>query len=333
MASDLALDFGTACTRLADASGVLILEEPTVAAVSVDTGELVAFGREALGFSGKNASRIRLVRPVRAGQLVDLELAQAVLAQVLKRCGVSRAVRPKVVVCAHANSTSVQKRAMEKALRAAGARRVRFVEGTIACALASGLAIQEPIGQMVIDVGAGVTDCAVIALGGVAVSTSVAVGGNDFDEAVREHLARRHHLLLDGETLQAFRGRAGSISRPPDDSSSEVLGRDTLSGRPVRQRVAHREALGVLLRTSAPIIAAALNCMMNAPSDLANDLLGSGLVLAGGASRLPGLDRRLASATGIPVHVAEDQGRLAVLGATRVIDEADARELVLSGPR
>lgn len=332
MSSDLALDFGTGCTRLADSSGALIFEEPSLAAVSVDSGELVAFGREALGLGARTSARIRLVRPVRAGQLVDLDLAGAVLAQALKRCSVSRAAHPKIVVCAHANATSVQKRAMEKALQAAGARKVSFVEATLACALAAGLAIHDPLGQMVIDVGAGVTDFAVLALGGIAVSMSVPIGGDDFDQAIREHLARQHHLLVDNVALEQIRTHAGSLSRAAD-GVAEVIGRDTLSGRPGQQRVSHREVQSVLLRISAPIVSGALACITAAPPDLANDLLGSGLVLAGGASTLLGLDRRLATATGVPVHVAADRGRLAVLGASRLIEGAEPRSLVLSGPR
>jgi rod shape-determining protein MreB len=329
MSTGYALDFGTASTRLADSTG-LIFEEPTLAAMTVDSGELVAFGDEAVGLGAANMSRVRIVRPVRAGQLVDLDLAREVLAEAMKRSGISRGPRRSIVVCSHAHASGTQKRAMERALKKAGAGRVSFVEGLLATAIALGLPFDEPVGQMIIDVGAGVSDCAVIALGGIVSARSIPVGGMSFDDALRQYLAREHSLLVEDALLEVLRDHGGSIARQAPSQHVQVIGRDVLSGRAVRRSVPIAELGAVLRRACMPVITSALACLRESPPDLANDLLRSGVVLTGGGSRLEGFDRLLARALGVPVHVSAEVGRLAVLGAAKLEGPVDELEPVLT---
>jgi rod shape-determining protein MreB len=330
VSADLALDLGTSITRVADRSGTIVLEEPTLAAVDTDTGKLVAFGREAVGLGARSAGRVALVRPVRNGKLVDVDLAQATVAEILRRSGASFFDHPRVVVCSHVDSTPVQQRAVERALRRAGARSVRFVEQPLACALGARLPIAEAVGRMVVDVGGGTTDVGVLALGGLVTSAAVPVGGNVFDEVVRDYLARVHRLVVERRVVEVLRREVGSVGPVGADVEVDVVGRDALTGLPGSRTVSRRELAAALEPVVEPVVAAAMRCMTSAPPDLANDLLGTGVLLAGGGSLLDGLARRLASAIGVPVHVPERLQLLGVLGAARS-DPAPDRPPALAG--
>jgi len=329
----LALDLGTATTRLANGSGELIYEGPTVAAVETDSRRLVAFGDEALGLGARSGGRVQLRRPVRAGKLLDIDLAESFLAALLRRPGVSRLGGPRMLVCSHLSSTGVQRRAVGRALKRAGARTVSFVEQPVACAIGAGLEISEPVGTMVVDLGAGVCDVAVIALGGLVSSASVEVGGDNFDEAVREHLARRHGLLIDRAAAAQLRRAHATMSPGGGVGEIEVPGRDTRSGALRTATVARAALCAVIDRVAQPIFDTAARCITSAPPDLANDLISNGLILAGGGSRIEGFDRRLAQATGVPVHVPHDSELLAVLGAAQCLEEGREPALSLSSAR
>ena len=328
--ADLALDLGTSVTRVADANGTIVLEEPTLAAVDADGGRLVAFGRDAAGLGARSAGRVFLIRPVRNGKLVDVDLADAALAEVLRRAGATWLDHPRVVVCSHVGATGVQTRAVERALRRGGARSVRFVEHPIACAIGAGLPIADPVGQMVVDVGGGTTDVGVVALGSLVTTASVPVGGIELDDAVRAHLVRVHGLVADRVVVERLRRKFGTVGPVTRDEEVEVVGRDALSGRPASALVTTTDLAIALDPVVQLILAAALRCITGAPPDLANDLLETGLLLVGGGARLSGLARRLASATGVPVHVPEHMELLGVCGAARS-EDAPARSPALSG--
>lgn len=323
MMADLALDFGTSCTRIVDDTGRLLVDEPTVAAVDDDTGRLLAFGSQALETGARAAGRVHVVRPVRRGQLVDLHLAEEVLAEMLRRSGATRLSHPRVLVCVHVGATPVQHRAFDRALRKAGARQVRFVEQPVAGALGASLAIEEPAGSMVVEVGAGTTDIGLLALGGIVTSSLVACGGDDLDAGVRRALVHRHNLVVDRATAEELRRAIGTVSSEVPDVAAEVLGRDAGSGRPAVAVVTRSELRPVLVDILGPVLRAVVSCISDAPPDLANDLLGRGIVLTGGTSALEGLDRCLARATGLPVHVVPDPRLTAVRGAMRCSSSFD----------
>lgn len=330
MSAAVAIDLGSAITRVADSEGRVLFEEPTLAAVERSSGRLLAIGEEAADLARSSAGRIALERPVRAGKLVDVELADAVVAELFSRVGLSRFARAKVAMCAHVGASNVQQRALERALRHAGASEIRFIEQPVAVALGAGLRIGEPSGTMVVDVGAGTSDIGVMALGGLVTCGGVAVGANDLDDAARLLLARAHGVALDRERVTELRQRVGSLCPDPLDAAIEVVGRDTLSGRPKSANLGLGELARGFRRIVEPIFTAAVRCVTSAPPDLANDLLGSGLVLAGGGSLLAGFDRGLATATGVPVHVLDDRDQLAVRGAAICLDDAALPAPVLS---
>ena len=326
--TDLALDLGTSTTRVVDGDGRLVVDEPTLAAVDADSGRLLAFGADALDTGARAAGRVHLVRPVRRGQLAELDLAEALLSELVRRAGLTRTAHPRVLACAHVDATPVQHRALERALHKAGARQVGFVEQPVAGAIGAGLRIAEPTGSMVVEIGAGTTDVGLLALGGIVTGTCLPVGGEDLDAAVRRLLARRHHLVVDPATAAEVRQRLGSVAADAPEARAEVLGRDAETGRPSSAVLSRSELRPVLLDLLVPVLDAVVGCIADAPPDLANDLLGSGILLLGGASAVDGLDRRLARSTGLPVHVVDAPRLTAVRGAIGCADQlALTREL------
>ncbi|MGA8297032.1 MAG: rod shape-determining protein [Acidimicrobiales bacterium] len=333
MSAELALDLGTAWTRIADASGTLVVEEPTIAAVDRDSGKIVAFGREALGHGARASGRVRIQRPMRNGQLVDIDLVEAVLAEALRRAGVSRMSHPRVLVCTHVGATKVQNRALERSIRRAGARGVLFLAQPTACAIGAGLPIDEPTGSMVADVGAGTTDVGVLALGGLVTAASFARGADDFDDAIRAHLARAHGILVDRPTAESIRIAIGTLSGGAREENAEVTGREVKTGRQTSAVVGSLEIRPIFEELITPILDAVVTVITEAPPELVNDLLTSGVLLAGGGALLRGFDERLAKATGLPVHIATDGGRAAVLGAARCLGIVDGLSYAVSVAR
>jgi rod shape-determining protein MreB and related proteins len=320
MSLDLALDLGSTTTRLSTRDGEILLEEPTIAAVDEDSGRLLAFGTEALGLGAACAGRVRLREVVRHGQLVDLELTEEAIAAVLARVGASRFNRPRVVVAAHVDVTEIQRRALDRALRRSGARQVHFVDLPVASARGAGLLVDEPLGQMVIDLGGGTTDIAILALGGVVESATVRVGCDDLDEIIRGRLARRGDVVIDRRTADEVRRHLPVLFASGSAESLEVAGRDVRTGAPRAALVGRLLLAAALEELIAPILAAASGCLRAAAPEIANDLLETGIVLGGGGASLFGLVARLTRATGLAVRVADDPEHLAVLGAARGFD-------------
>ncbi len=301
-----------------------MLEEPTVVAVECDGRGLLGFGREARALGSATAGRVRFERPVRHGQLVDIALGEELLVEVMRAAGVSRLAHPRVLACVQSSATHVQRRALDRALRRAGARRVRFVEHPVACAIGAGLEIAEPSGSMVLDIGAGTTEIGVLALGGIVTSESLAVGTDDVADAVRALLARRYDLVVEPEVAgQVVRlVGAGERARPEGEhgeANLEVTGRRGSDGAPHTVVVSPEEIRPAVDELLGPVVSAAVRCISSAPPDLANDLLGSGLHLSGGGSLLAGAAQRIATGTGLPVHAVAEPSRTAVLGAARCL--------------
>jgi rod shape-determining protein MreB len=314
MSADLAVDFGTARTLVGVRGRGIVVDEPTVAAVDLGRNRLVAFGNEAQGLRGRCGGEVAIVRPVTHGQLADLDLTTAVAKQLLRRARASSVGQPTVLCCASGTATGVQRRAVERAFKQAGAESVRFVELPVAVALGSGLHIEEPVASMVVDVGAGTTEIGVLALGGLVTHASVPLGGGDFDEAIRWHCARQLDLLIDLPTAEGVKCTIGS-AWVEDDDKVEVRGRDASNGIVRSVVISRSEVADAIAPRVERILAAAVACISSAPPDLANDLLNRGLYLAGGGALLTGFAKRLASAAGIPVHLVEAPERCAISGA------------------
>jgi rod shape-determining protein MreB and related proteins len=290
-----ALDLGSSVTRVASPSGEMLFEEPTLAAVGLSGDRLLAFGTEAASFGAHSAGHVAMIRPVRAGKLVDVDVATAVVAEVFRRIGVGRLEHREVALCIHVDASAVQRRALERAIRQAG--------------------------SMVVDVGGGTSNVGVMALGGLVATAAADIGGLDFDQAIRAYLAREHGLALSQRRVEMLRRRHGSLAPAEPNLLVVVEGRDAKSGRPSSAEVTEGELAFVLDRVVEPLMALAVRCITEAPPDVANDLVGAGLTLVGGGSRLAGLDERLATATGVPVHVPAEPERLSVRGAARCLAE------------
>jgi len=312
--ADLAVDFGTARTLVAVRGRGVVVDEPTVAAVDRGRNRLLAFGNRALSLRGRCSGDVALVRPVCHGQLADLELSWAVARELLRLVRTWSASQPTVLCCASGAATGVQRRALDRAFKQAGAGSVRFVEQQVAVALGSGLRIAEPVASMVVDVGAGTSEIGVLALGGLVTQASVPVGGEDFDEAIRRFCARDFELAIGLETAEAIKRAIGSAWVDEDDKV-EVRGRDISNGTARSVVITRAEVADAIAPRVERILHAATTCIAAAPPDLANDLLNRGLYLAGGGALLAGFGKRLASATGIPVHLVENPERCAVAGA------------------
>ncbi|MGA2803470.1 MAG: rod shape-determining protein MreB [Acidimicrobiales bacterium] len=314
MGADLAVDFGTARTLVAVRGRGVVVDEPTVAAVDLGRNRLVAFGNRALSLRGRCSGDVAFIRPVCHGQLADLDLTWAVARELLRVVRTWSASQPTVLCCASGAATGVQRRALDRAFKQAGAGNVRFVEQQVAVALGSGLRIEEPVASMVVDVGAGTTEIGVLALGGLVTHASVPVGGGDFDEAIRRFCVRDFELVIDLETAEAVKRAIGSAWVEEDDKV-EVRGRDVSNGIVRSVVITRTEVADAIAPRVDRIVHAAVSCITSAPPDLANDLLNRGLYLAGGGALLAGFGKRLASATGIPVHLVENPERCAVAGA------------------
>ena len=314
MSSEIAVDFGTARTLVAVRGHGVVVDEPTVAAVDLARNRLLAFGTEAADLRGRCAGEVAIVRPVTHGQLADLDITFAVAKRLLRLARVRSVSQPMVLCCASGSATNVQRRALERAFKGAGAETVRFVEQPVAVALGSGLKIAEPVASMVVDVGAGTTEIGVLALGGLVTHASVPLGGGDFDQAIRRYCSRHLDLVIDAATAESVKCAIGSVW-VEDDEKVELRGRDASTGIVRSVVISRSEVADVIGSRVDRILEVAADCISSAPPDLANDLLNRGLYLAGGGALLTGFAQRLATATGIPVHLVEDPERCAILGA------------------
>jgi len=316
VSSGLAVDLGTSRTLVAVPGRGVIVDEPTIAAVDLGRHRVVAFGTEALRLRGRCAGEVAIVRPVRHGQLFDLDLTSAVAKELMSRGRTSAIGQPTVLCCASGAATGVQRRALDRAFKKAGAAKVRFVEQQVAVAVGSGLRIEEPFASMVVDVGAGTTEIGVLALGGLVTHASLPVGGEDFDEAIRRLCARDFELAIDSATAEGIKCAIGSAWVEEDDKV-EVRGRDVSTGIVRSIVLARTDVADAIAPRVERILAAAVSCITSSPPDLANDLLNRGLYLAGGGALLRGFAQRLASSTGIPVHLVQNPERCAVAGALK----------------
>jgi rod shape-determining protein MreB len=314
----LAVDLGASRTRVVDPGRGVVVEEPTIAAVEMPTGRLVAYGEPARQMIGRAAGAVRVVRPVRHAQLQDLGLTDQIASHLLRLARSAGVARPEVLCCVSRLAGGVHRRALERSFKGAGARRVGFLDAALACAIGARIGLEEPVASMVVDVGAASTDIAVLAVGGIVSVKAVPIGGGDFDEEIRQLCIRSFELLIDIRTAEEVKRLIGS-AWPSKEREAEVTGRDLSSGRPRSIVLSSSEVADAMSRDVDTIVNAAVRCITDAPPDLANDLLNRGLHLAGGGGLLDGFARRLATATRIPVHLVPDPIGATAAGAARYL--------------
>jgi rod shape-determining protein MreB len=321
---DVAIDLGTANTLVYVRGQGIVLSEPSVIAVDTTTDEVHAVGRDAQRMIGRTPATISAVRPLRHGVIADFATTEKMLRYFLRRAQQRRWSRARVVMCAPGGITKVEQRAVEEACLSAGARQVALIEEPMAAAIGAGLPVDEPKGCMVVDVGGGTSEVAVISLGGMVVSRSVRVGGYEFDDAIMSFIRRAHNIAIGQPTAEELKFQLGSAIALEEELEAEVRGRDLISGLPKVLRLSSQELRTPLEEPLQVIIAAVKETLEETPPELAADISERGIMLAGGGSLLRGMDLRLHEETGMDVYLAESPLTCVAVGAGHALEEFEA---------
>jgi rod shape-determining protein MreB and related proteins len=320
---DMAVDLGTANTLVYVRGRGIVLSEPSVVAIDERTGEVHAVGSEAQMMIGRTPASISADRPLRHGVIADFEVTEAMLRRFMEKVLSSRFSRPRLVMCAPSGVTEVERRAVEEASLSAGAREVHLIEESLAAAIGAGLPIAEPVGRMVVDIGGGTSEVAVISLGGLVVSRSLRVGGYDLDEAITNHIRNEHRMAIGSQSAEAIKLAVAAATKQPEELVTEVRGRDLMSGLPREVQLTGDEVSAAIAGPMADIFAAVHATLEETPPELAADITKEGILLAGGGALLRGLDDRLEAETGMPVRVADAPLECVALGAGQSLEELD----------
>jgi len=330
---DMAVDLGTANTLVFIRGRGIVLFEPSVVAISEETGKVHAVGAEAKRMIGRTPASIRATRPLRHGVIADFEMTEAMLRHFITRAGGSRFSFARVVLCVPSGITDVERRAVDEATRVAGARTVYLIEEPMAAAIGAGLPVADAVASMVIDVGGGTTEVAVISLGGMVVWESIRVGGYEMDDAIVDYVKSMHKLLIGQETAEVAKIEIGSVSPDDDGGETTVAGRDLVTGLLRRVTVSGADMRRALEGPAGRIVAAVKDTLERTPPELAADLGERGIVLAGGGSLLRGLDEKLRNEVGLPVQIADSPLTCVVEGAGRSLDELETLDRAAKAQR
>lgn len=333
---DMAVDLGTANTLVSVRGRGIVLIEPSVVAVEKDSKRVLAVGMEAKRMLGRTPGSIVAIRPLKDGVIADFEVTEAMLRYFINQTRVKRfpwQPKPRVVVCVPSGVTEVEKRAVFEATMQAGARQAFLIEEPMAAAIGAGLPIQEPAGNMVVDIGGGTTEVAVISLGGIVVAQSIRIAGDEFDEAIISHVKRTYNVLIGERTAEEIKFEIGSAWPLLEEVDVEVRGRDLLTGLPRNVTMESEEIREAMEEPLSAIIDAVKNTLEQTPPELASDLMEYGIVLTGGGSLLRGLDERLKNETGMPVYVSENPLTNVVDGSALALEEIDVLKKVLTATR
>ncbi len=333
MARDLAIDLGTANTLVYAKGQGIVMNEPTVIALNKRNGDVLAMGREAWQMIGRTPSYIIAVRPLRQGAITDFDITQRMIRLILQRAGVNRFNRPRVVICVPSAITEVERRAVIEAARRAGAADAQLLEQPMAAAIGAELPIHEPVANMVIDVGGGTSETALISLGGIVALRAVRVGSFDIDAAIQGYVRREYGIAIGERTAEEIKIAIGSAWPVDDDVRAEVRGRDLMTGLPKTVILTTPEVRESIAEPVTAIIDSVIACLGNAPPELAHDLIGQGMYLVGGGGMLKGLDVRIAVETDIPVTLVEQPLEAVVYGAGRCIESYDDLKVMFMGGR
>ncbi|NQU95390.1 MAG: rod shape-determining protein [Candidatus Omnitrophica bacterium] len=318
----MGIDLGTANTLVYVKNQGIVLCEPSVVAVQAGSSNVLAVGEEAKRMLGRTPGTIVAIRPMRNGVIADFEITEAMLRYFIKKVHNSRRlVRPRMVIAIPSGITEVEKRAVKDSALHAGAREVFMVEEPIAAAIGVGLPIHEPSGSMIIDIGGGTTEMAVISLAGVVFSKSIRIAGDEMDESIINYLKKTYNLMIGERTAEEIKLKIGSAYPLDEELTMEVRGRDLVAGLPKMITVSSEEIRESLAEPIAQIVEAIRITLERTPPELSADLMEKGLILAGGGSLLRGLDKLIAEETGLPVHIAEDPLTAVALGTGRVLSE------------
>ena len=317
---DLAIDLGTANTLVFESGAGIVFNEPTVVALDASEGTVLAMGDDAWEMIGRTPARIVAVRPLRRGAITDYEVTQQMIRVILRRAGVTRFARPRVLVCVPSAITEVERRAVRDATTSAGARSVSLVEEPMAAAIGAGLPVHEPVGNMILDIGGGTTEVAMLSLGGIIIQRSLRLGGFDLDAAVQHHVRRDYGMAIGERAAERVKITAGSAYPVPDAVSIEIQGRDIATGMPRALELTPEEIRETFGEPMRQVVSAAHQCLAESAPELGHDVLERGLFLTGGGGLLHGLDVRLSHELEVPVHLTDQPLETVVLGAGRCLE-------------
>jgi len=331
MARDLAIDLGTTNTLVYSRGRGIVLNEPTVIALNSRTQDVLAVGHEAWQMIGRTPGYIVAVRPIRKGAIVDFDVTERMIKLLLQRAGVSRFNRSRVVICVPSAITEVERRAVEEAARGAGANGAYLIEQPMAAAIGAGLRIHEPLGNMIVDVGGGTTETAMISLGGMVALQALRVGSSDIDVSIQTYVRRQYGIAIGERTAEEIKMAIGTAWPMDDTGNAEVRGRDLMTGLPKTVILTPEEVREAGEEHVRAIVDSIVQCLGMSPPELAQDLIVQGIHLVGGGGLLQGLDRRLAEETSVPVHLVDAPLECVVLGAGRCLEAFDSLKSVFIG--
>jgi rod shape-determining protein MreB len=326
----MAVDLGTANTLVYERGRGIVLNEPSVVAVNVKDGRPLAVGAEAKRMIGRTPSHIQAIRPLKDGVIADFEVCEKMLRYFIHRVHQRRFAKPRMVICVPSGITGVEQRAVQEAAESAGARKPAYiVEEPMAAAIGAGLPVHEPTGNMVVDIGGGTTEVAVISLGGTVTGQSIRIGGDELNEAIIQFVKKEYSLALGESTAEEIKIALGSAWPLSEEIHAEIRGRDLLTGLPKTIITTTEEIRRAIDDPVSSIVDAVKDALDKTPPELAADIMEQGIVITGGGARLQGLDARLRSETGMPIVVAKDPLNCVAVGSGQCLEEFEALKQVL----
>ncbi|HOQ07666.1 MAG TPA: rod shape-determining protein [Clostridiales bacterium] len=333
-ARDIGIDLGTANTLVHVKGRGIVIREPSVVAINKNTREILAVGDDAKNMIGRTPGDIVAIRPMKDGVIADFDITQSMLKHFIRRAmGGSFISKPRVVICVPSGVTEVEKRAVEDATLAAGAREAYLIEEPMAAAIGANLPVEEPSGSMIVDIGGGTSEVAVISLGGIVTSRSLRVAGDEFDEAIVLFVKKEYNLMIGERTAEQIKINIGNAYPKPKEEFMEVRGRDLITGLPKNITLSSTEINEALKEPINAIIDAIKYTLEKTPPELAADIMDKGIMLAGGGARLSGLDKLIREETGMPVTIAENPLDCVAIGTGKVLEEIETLRSVLITPR
>lgn len=328
---DIGVDLGTANVLVYIKGKGIVLREPSVVAIDRDTNKVLAIGEEARRMLGRTPGNIVAIRPLREGVIADYDTTESMLRHFIQKvAGKNFLFKPRIMICIPSGVTTVEKRAVLEAAMQAGAKKTYLIEEPLAAALGAGLEISEPCGSMVVDIGGGTTDVAVLSLGGIVISESLRVGGDKFDEALVRYVKKEYNIMIGERTAEEIKVTIGTAMQGARNETMEIRGRDLLSGLPKTMRITSAETWEALNEPVSLIVQRVKSVLENTPPELSADIMDHGIVMTGGGSLLYGLDKLIQRETGIPTYLAEDPLSCVALGTGKALDSLENLEDSLS---
>jgi rod shape-determining protein MreB and related proteins len=324
ISKDMGIDLGTANTLIYVKGKGILLREPSVVAINLDTKKVLAVGLEAKQMIGRTPGNIAAIRPMRDGVIADFDVTQTMLKKFIEKVSPKSAfTSPRIVVCFPSGVTEVEKRAIDEATKQAGAREVLLMEEPMAAAIGAGLPVNEPTGSMIVDIGGGTTEIAVISLGGIVTSKSLRMAGDELDNSIISYIKKEYNLAIGERTAEAVKMELGSAFPSENEGTMQIKGRDLISGLPKIVDITEGEVREALREPVSSIIEAIKTTLEKTPPELAADIMDKGIMLAGGGAMLKGLDKLINHETHMPVHIAESPLDCVALGAGKALDNVD----------